>query len=114
MGRGETVELSIIFTEVNSRVCQLLIGIPADGHAIITRISQPNLDRCSLGIAQGWVGRGAARAVAAKATKVAALMLLMMKCMVNHKGEEIKADDRSNFYSQLSPRPGGLSDGPVV
>lgn len=57
LGRGETVELSTVFTEVHSRVGQLLIRIPADGHAIITGVSQANLDRCSLGIAQGWVGR---------------------------------------------------------
>ena len=39
LGGGEAVELSNIFTEVNSRVSQLLIGIPADGHAVMTGIS---------------------------------------------------------------------------
>lgn len=53
LGGGETVELSIVVAKVNSRVNQLLIGIPADGHSIMTGISQANLDRCSLSIAQG-------------------------------------------------------------
>lgn len=53
LGRGDTVELSLVSTEVNSRGGQLLIGIPADGHASVTGISQANLDRCSVGIALG-------------------------------------------------------------
>lgn len=66
VGGGGTVELSIVFTEVNSRVRQLLIGIPADGHAIVTSISQANLDRRSLGIAQGWIGRGSRQSSGSK------------------------------------------------